>query len=124
MARTLVTATVQNPDQYATNLTTTCTSSVGTTGAGNGILIPNVLGQTVLVIVSSGTTSTLSVNIGATEFGQSATAFSVVLPATAGVYLIGLFHSAMDIPGTNQVAVDFSSVTGLTCGVIQLAGVY
>jgi len=124
MARTLLVATVQQPDQIATNLTTTCVSSPGTTGAGNGILVPNIVGQTFLGIVSAGTASTLTVNIGATLFSQGATGYSVSLPATAGVYMIGLFHSAMDIPGTNQVGIDFSSVTGITVGVIQLAGVY
>jgi hypothetical protein len=124
MARTLLVATVQQPDQIATNLTTTCVSSPGATGAGNGVLVPNITGQTFLGIVSSGTTTTLTVNIGATLFSQGATGYSVVLPATAGVYVLGLFHSAMNIPGTNQVGVDFSSVTGITVGAIQLAGVY
>jgi hypothetical protein len=126
MARTLLVATVQQPDQVATNLTTLASNSPGTAGAGNGVLVPNVVGQTFLALVSAGTAAvTVSVNVGATLFSQGASAFSVTIPATAGTYIIGLFHSAMNIPGTNQVGVDFSAVTYVTgVAAVQFSGVY
>jgi hypothetical protein len=123
MARTALTSTVLAADSVATSLTALM-GSPGTTGAGNGVTFPNVTGQTLLAILSTGTTTTLSVIVGTTLFGQAATSFSVVLPATAGTYVVGPFHSSMDIVGSILVAVDFSSVTGITVAAVQLQGVY
>lgn len=120
MARATLTVTTLGPDNVLTDITTSSATTV-TTGGGNGVQFPNTLGS-FLVLISTGTTTTLTVNIGTTVLGQAVTSFSVVVPGTAGTYQVGPFHSAVNVAG--NVAIDFTSATGITVGAFQLAGVY
>jgi hypothetical protein len=122
MARATLTVGTLTADNSATTIASIATTTP-VSGAGNGVLLANTL-DSMLVVVSTGTASTLTVNVGTTLFGQAVANFTVSLPATAGTYIIGPFHSALNQPGTSQIAVDFSSITGLTVGAFQLPGVY
>ena len=129
MARTTITPTILTADSGFTTLATAASTSPSA-GAGNGVQFNNApLGQVMLVVVTAGTPTTLTVVIGQTLLGQSVgTAgqggYSVGALATTGTALIGPFHAYMQTPGTFLVGVDFSAITGVTCGVIQIPGVY
>lgn len=123
MARSTLTPVALTPDSSATTIASIASSSFGATGAGNGVLFTNS-GSQILVVVSTGTTATLTVVVGSTVLGLSTAGFPVTLPGTAGTYLVGPFHSAVNQIGTGQVAIDTSSTTGLTIGVLQIPGVY
>jgi hypothetical protein len=81
--------------------------------------------QSFLVVNQAGATpSNLTIVVGATLLGQAVTSFAATIPGVAGVYMIGPFHSADNLPGTGNVAIDFSSATGITVGAVSLASVY
>lgn len=122
MARTTPTPVVLTPNSTSTTIASIATSTVSGVGSPNGVLVTNT-GASVLVVVSTGTTTTLTVLVGTTVLGQAAASFSVVLPSVAGTYIVGPFNSAVNQPGLGVVAVDFSSITGITVGVMQLPGV-
>lgn len=121
MARVTPTPVVLTPNNAAQTIASIATTTP-VAGVGSGVLVTNT-GASVLVVVSTGTPSTLTVLVGATTLGQTTTSFTVALPGVAGTYLIGPFNSAVNQPGLGVVAVDFSVITGLTCGVMQLPGV-
>lgn len=124
MARATLTVASTTPDTGVLDLTTLANQSPGTTGTGNGVQFNNTL-DSFLVVNQAGTTaSTASVVIGSTILGQGVTSFTASIPGTVGIYLIGPFHSAVNLPGTGNVAIDFSSVTGFTVGAAQLGNVY
>lgn len=122
MARATLTVNTLQPDNAVLNLSTNSTTTV-TAGASNGVQFNNG-GSTFLIVNQAGTTaSTLTVNVGTTLLGQSVT-LSATIPGTVGTYAVGPFHSAVNQLGSGQVAIDFSSATGLTVGAFQPAGVY
>jgi len=129
MARTTLTPTLMTADSSFTTLGTAATATPAT-GAGNGVQFNNApLGQVLLVVVTAGTPTTLTVVIGQTLLGQSVgTAnqggYTVGPLATTGVALVGPFHAFMQTPGTFLVGVDFTANTSVTVGVIQIPGVY
>jgi hypothetical protein len=132
MARSSVTPTLLSPDSVLENLTGLVASANGTTsvtpgatGAGNGVTFPNFPGQTLFVVSNGATPTTLTVIIGSTLFGQSATSYSVGPTSATTINLVGPFHSALEASGSsNLIAIDFSSVTGVIVACLQLTGVY
>jgi hypothetical protein len=123
MARATLTVVSTTPDNGVLNLNTTASATPGT-GAGNGVQFSNTLGSFLVVNQAGTTASTLTVVVGSTLLGQAVTSFSASIPGVVGVYVIGPFHSALDLAGTGLVAIDFSSATGLTVGAVTLASVY
>lgn len=122
MARATLTPTTLQADNVATAVSANSATTV-TSGAGNGVLFANVPGATFMIVNVGGTPTNLTVTVGSTVLGQAVTSFTVVCAASAS-YIVGPFHSVLDQPGSNQIAVDFSSSTSVTVGVFQTAGVY
>jgi|ERR1700722_1400927 len=123
MARTTLTVATTTPDNGVLDLNTTATTTPST-GAGNGVQFNNTLDSFLIVNQSATTASTLTVVVGSTLLGQAVASFTASIPGTIGVYIVGPFHSADNLPGTGNVAIDFSSATGITVGAAQLANVY
>jgi hypothetical protein len=134
MARTLLSAQLVQPQSSsnlaALNLTTLAAAGVAPagTGAGNGVQFTNYPGQTTLLVSTSGTATTPTIVIGSTLYGQAATGIVMTALATTALSLLGPFYSVEQIPpGGPQIpgiiAIDFSSVTGVLCLVLQNVGV-
>jgi hypothetical protein len=121
LARTALTTTVLQPDSVANNLTSGAAATV-TSGAGNGVTVPNT-GSSFLAVIVGSTACTATVVVGSTVLGQAVTSFTVVL-TTSATNILGPFHSALNAPGTQVVSVDFSSATNVTVGAFQLGGTY
>lgn len=125
MARTVLTPVLMSPQQAsnlaALNLTTIAAAGVapGGTGIGNGVQFANSPGQTWLLVSVGATATTPTIAVGGV-------AAAVTLSALAinDLSAIGPFWSAMFLPGTQLVGVDFSSVTTIKCVAVQLAGIY
>jgi hypothetical protein len=130
MARTTISPTLLTADSGFMAAATIADSFTPTAGAGNGVQFNNApLGQVLLVVNTAGTPTTLTVVIGQTLLGQSVgTAgqggYTVGPLAATASTLIGPFHAYMQTPGTFLVSVDFSAITSVTCGVVQIPGVY
>jgi hypothetical protein len=126
MARVQLTPITQGADSIATNLTAAGAAGVapGGAGAGNGVQFTNFPGQTILLVSVGTTPTTLTVVIGSTLFGVAATGFPVGPLTASAISIVGPFHTALDQPGTQLVAVDFSAVTNILCVAVQLAGVF
>lgn len=122
MARTSLTTTVLQPDSVANNLTSNATTAPSATGVGNGVTFTNT-GSAFLAVIVGSTATTATVVVGSTVLGQAVTSFSVVLN-TSATNIIGPFHSAVNLAGTTTVAVDFSNITGVTCGAFAPGSVY
>jgi hypothetical protein len=123
MARTTLTVPSTTADNGVLDLNTTATTTPGT-GAGNGVLFNNTLDSCLIVNQAGTTASTLTVNVGSTVLGQAVTNFTANIPGTVGVYIIGPFHTALNQAGSGNVAIDFSSATGITVGAFQLGNVF
>lgn len=123
MARATLTVATTTPDNGVMNLTTTA-STTPSTGAGNGVQFNNSLDSFLVVSQTGATPSTLTVLVGTTLLGQAVANFTASIPGVAGLYIVGPFHSADNLPGTGNVAIDFSSATGITVGAAQLANVF
>lgn len=83
-----------------------------TAGAGNGVVFPNVPGQTLLMVAGT-SAGTATVVVGSTVLGQTITSFTVPvnsLTPFAPLATIGPFHSVLDPPGTPNlvVQIDFA----------------
>jgi hypothetical protein len=125
VARTTLTPVILNPQQ-ASNLSAanfTALAAAGTapagTGTGNGVQFYNSPGQT-LLLVSVGTTATTpTIAAGAISAAVTLSALTV-----STLEVLGAFWSAMFLVGTQNVGVDFSSVTNILCRAVQLGSIY
>ncbi|SRR5579883_1450534 len=81
-------------------------------------------GREILLVNLGATATTETENIGVSVLGQAVTALTVT-PGTSAITPYGPFPSAFNQPssGTNQVWIDFSSVTSLTVALLQMPGV-
>jgi hypothetical protein len=109
MARTTVTP--QDVTLAGTNLTMT---AVPGTGANNGIQFDS--SNTILVVTTTGTLTTLTIDATGSVDGVSLADSTPATPAT-GTRYYGPFGAGA-FSGT--VGVDFSSTTGATYGVLRL----
>lgn len=123
MARATLTVATTTPDTGVLDLTTTASATPGT-GVGNGVLVANSLDSCLVVSQTGSTPSTLTVIVGSTVLGQAVASFTATIPGVAGLYIVGPFHSADNLAGSGNVAIDFSSATGLTVGAFQLGNVF
>jgi hypothetical protein len=125
VARTTLTPVLWTPNSAAnlaaSNLTTLAAAGVAPagTGTGNGVQFYNSPGQTFL-LVSVGTTATTP-TIAA---GAVAAAVTLNALAVSALSVLPAFWSAMFLAGTQNVGVDFSSVTNIKCVAVQMAGIY
>lgn len=125
MARTTLTPVLMSPQQAsnlaAFNLTSVAAAGTapGGTGTGNGVQFYNSPGQTWLLVSVGTTVTTPTIAAG----GISAAVTLNALTASA-LESLGPFWSAMFLAGTQNVGVDFSSVTNIKCVAVQLAGIY
>lgn len=129
MARTQLNPTTLAADNAVSNLTTLLTTGgnpnalVPGTGAGNGITFNNIVGVSMLAFSLGATACTITVQVGMSNLPLGATTFSVVLPTNA-ISTIGGFHSIVSQPGSNVVAIDFSSATALVVALLQTPLLY
>jgi hypothetical protein len=123
MARATLTVVSTTPDNGVLDLNTTAAATPGT-GAGNGVQFNNTLGSFLVVNQAGATPSNLTIVVGSTLLGQAVASFAATIPGVIGIYTVGPFHSADNLPGTGNVAIDFSSATSLTVGAVSLASVY
>lgn len=82
-------------------------------------------GREILLVNVGTTATTLTFNIGTTVLGESVTA-PTAAPTTSAITPYGPFPSSFNQPssGTNQIYIDFSSVTNVTVALLQMPGVY
>lgn len=125
MATQLLTATlVPAAEATATASVINLTSGVTVITPGNTASFPNFPGQTALFIAVGGTGGTIQLNVGTTIFGQSFAAFSVITLVLSNNYILGAFHSALELPNSNTITVTTSGSLVSSMAVLQLAGVY
>lgn len=120
MARATLTPTVCAADNVANGLSANATTTV-TSGAGNGVQFLN--SNSFLVVNVGATPTTLTVVVGSLILGQSVTPFSIGPLTASNSYIIGPFHTALNLAGTSLVAIDFSSSATITVGSFMLSGV-
>jgi hypothetical protein len=120
LTATLVPAAEAATTSNLVNLTT----GVTVITPGNTAAFPNFPGQTLLFIAVGGTGGTIQLNVGTTIFGQSFAAFSVITLTLSSNYVLGAFHSALELPNSNTVTVTTSGALVSSMAVLQLAGVY
>jgi hypothetical protein len=129
MARVQINPTTLAADNAVSNLTTLLTTGgnpnavVPATGAGNGIIFTNIVGVSMLMFSLGATACTATVQVGMQSLPIGATTFAITIPVSA-TSCIGAFHSILSQPGTTQVAIDFSSNTGLVVALFQTPAVY
>jgi hypothetical protein len=88
------------------------------TGTGNGVQFPFSPGQTFLLVSVGSTATTPTIAAGLISAAVTLNALAV-----SALAVLPSFYSAM-LMANGMVGVDFSSVTGVLCTAIQLAGVY
>ena len=85
-------------------------------------------GREFLAITVTTAPINVTVNVGTTVLGQTVAAFTPVALTVGHLYLFGQFHSAVNGSiagaGSNNVTVTLSSVSNVTCALLQSAGVY
>jgi hypothetical protein len=108
----------------ATDLVNNVTGALVVITGGNTVQFPNYTGQTLLFISVGGTGGTVQCNVGTTIFGQSFAAFTAVSLTASTLYVMGPFHSALDIPTTINVTVVTSGALVSSMAALQLLGVY
>jgi hypothetical protein len=125
MARTTLTPVILSP-QSAANLSAanfTALAAAGTapagTGTGNGVQFYNSPGQTLLLVSVGTTVTTPTIAAGAISAAVTLNALTV-----STLEVLGAFWSAMFLAGTQNVAVDFSSITNILCRAVQLGSIY
>lgn len=81
-------------------------------------------GREILLVNLGATATTETENIGVTILGQAVTGLSET-PALSAITPYGPFPIQFNQPssGTNQIWIDFSSVTALTVALLQIPGV-
>lgn len=81
-------------------------------------------GREILLVNLGSTATTETQNIGVSVLGQAVAVLSQT-PTVSTITPYGPFPSVFNQPssGTNQVYIDFSSVTGLTVALLQMPGV-
>lgn len=81
-------------------------------------------GREILLVDLGSTSSTMTENIGVSILGQDVTPLTET-PTVSTITPYGPFPSVFNQPGsgTNQIWIDFSSVTGLTVALLQIPGV-
>jgi hypothetical protein len=116
---TLVPAAEATTVTNLVNLTTPTTIT-----PGNTVQFANVPGQTILYIAVQATGGTIQLNVGSTIFGQSFAAFSTIALTASNNYILGAFHSALDVQGQTYVTLVTSGALTSEMTVLQLAGVF
>jgi hypothetical protein len=125
VATQTLTPVVLNPATTATTANiTNLTSGVTAITGGNTVQFPNITGQTLLYIAVGGTGGTIQLNVGSTIFGQTFAPFSVITLTLSTNYILGLIHSALDIPGSINVTVLTSGALVSSMAALQMVGVY
>lgn len=85
-------------------------------------------GREFLAISVTTASINVTVNVGTTVLGQAVAAFTPVALTVGHLYLFGQFHSAVNGAiagsGNNNVTITLSSLTNVTCALLQSAGVY
>src|ERR1035438_1436418 len=98
---------------------------VGGTGLTNATLNFANNGSQFLIVTSSGSGVTVTLDVESTVLGQGVTAFSPVTLVAGDMYAFGQFHSANNFPGTTTVQVVLSSIAStVSAGLFTGVGVY
>ncbi|MGA2412702.1 MAG: hypothetical protein ABSG46_20255 [Candidatus Binataceae bacterium] len=121
MATQTLTAQLCGADSVANNVTTGLTVITG----GNTVAFPNFPGQTILLISVGGTGGTVQTTVGSTIFGQAFASYTALTLTLSTIYVLGPFHSALELPGASNVVQVITSaglVASMAC--LQLSGVY
>jgi hypothetical protein len=123
MPAVTLTPTFLTPDSGNVDLTTTFTG-LSLLGAGNSpIQWGNIPGAHLLFLQCTGSTSTVTVNIGSTVLGQAVTAFAPFSPTVGDIVMVGPFHTVMENPaGLVQVAL--GTPANVKALLVQVTGVY
>lgn len=123
MPAVTLTPTFLTPDSGNVDLTTTFTG-LAVLGAGNTpIQWANIPGIHLLFLQCTGSTSTVTVQVGQTVLNQAVAAFTPFSPTVSDIILVGPFHTAAETAaGLIQVAL--GTPANVKALLVQIPGVY